>query len=258
MCFCLFSKNNSNQSYFLSPPVQCGLPPVPMFDGCTLHSPRLRHSQCGKFAQTVRREEPGRSREHRTPASGDTRGQLGPAARLVWIFDNQFHSHFIDLCLIVEMDDITAGEMWPKIVQCWCDWWRQLLKYNLGLIFSELQSRELWQQIKISDHFLKYPPNEFWFCECWVSQLKESHWAPGSQWHWHEPSLNRPTLSGARSRRERESERGSRHQSEQTIAESRKRTQLRFSQISLKVKLNIYLDQCQFEVVTNIYNINTH
>ena len=110
-------------------------------------------------------------------------------------------------CLIAKKDDITAGEMWPKIVQCWCDWWRQLLKYNLGLIFSELQSRELWQQIKISDHFLKYPPNEFWFCECWVSQLKESHWAPGSQWHWHEPSLNRPTLSGARSRRERESER---------------------------------------------------
>ena len=72
------------------------------------------------------------------------------------------------------------------------------------LIISELQSQELWQQIKISDHFLKYPPDqsEWVILVTWVSQLKESHIGHqavsgiGRVW-----SQSRPTISGAGERR---------------------------------------------------------
>ena len=94
-----------------------------------------------------------------------------------------------------------TGALWPYIVQIWL---MKTVARIQSLLISELQSQELWQQIKISDHFLKYPPNqsEWVILVTWVSQLKESHIGHqavsgiGRVW-----SQSRPTISGAGERR---------------------------------------------------------
>ena len=157
---CLEPKQNSS---FLSTPVQYWAP-LPQ-DGCTLPGSGCAgnlHRVCNSIESRGHRllGTVGSSRPSGAIRIMGNGNQCFVLFREFWI-DTFYRFNFIEWWYHGGGWNVTQDS--AIIVQCWGDWWRQLLKYNLGLIFSELQSRELWQQIKISDHFLKYPPNEFWF-----------------------------------------------------------------------------------------------